>query len=90
MVVRATQIGALAASVLNRNTLPVDQPIPQPAAKTVKYGSLVMGLVGAQSTAVVPVPITPETSPTMLNAVVEVKTNAQRSFRLFLLLIATG
>src|SRR5574337_65600 len=78
-MVRTTHTGASAPMVLKRSALPAAQPVPQPSARTVKYGTPVAGLVGAVSVLMLPVPTTPTCSPTMLNAVVLVNTSAQRS-----------
>ena len=72
-------MGNMAPTVLSRSTLPATQPAPQPRAGMVKYGTPVMGFMGAVSVLMSPVPICPTFSPTMRNCVLLVKISAQRS-----------
>ncbi|MNR56488.1 hypothetical protein D3C85_1770720 [compost metagenome] len=61
---RTIHNGPRQLSVLKRTEFPAAQPEPQPAARMVKYGAPVAGLIGAQSLLVVPVVMTPSCSST--------------------------
>lgn len=65
-VVRTTHTGNSAPTVLKRNTLLADQPLPAQGGR-LKYGVPVFGLFGAQFVLVLPVAITPTFSPITLS-----------------------
>jgi len=77
--VRMAANGCMAPTVLMRKMLPTAHPPPQPSASNVKYGVPLIGLMGAKSALMVPVPMRPTFSPKHSKAVVLVKRSAQRS-----------
>src|SRR5690554_3578736 len=90
ITVRTTHIGPRQASVLKRTALPLAQPVPQPAARMVKYGTLVAGLMGEQSVLMLPVAITPSCCSTTLKLVALVNTSAHLPAMAPMLVISIG
>jgi hypothetical protein len=88
--VRTIQTGARPPTVLNRTTLLVDQPEPQPARGMVKYGLPVRGFTGAQSALMLPVTMVPTVSPITSKAVALVNRIAHRSVIASLLATTSG
>src|SRR5690554_8168477 len=90
ITVRTTHIGPRQASVLKRTALLAAQPVPQPAARMVKYGTPVAGLMGEQSVLVLPVAITPSCCSTTLKLEALVNTMAHLPAMAPMLVISIG